>query len=49
MSLDDVRVYASRTRSAKNVAELADIVRHALDAIIREIKDLQTRVSKIER
>jgi len=49
MSLNQAKNYVRKVRDARDVAELAKSVERALDEIIREIRDLQIRVSNAER
>jgi uncharacterized protein YlxW (UPF0749 family) len=49
MGLHEAENYARRLRNPRDAAALADDTRRALNELIKEIKDLQARVSKLER
>jgi hypothetical protein len=49
MSLQQAENYARRLRNPRDAAALADDARRALNELIKEIRDLQARVSKLER
>jgi hypothetical protein len=49
MSLSNAEMYGRRARNADNHEEVGENVKKAIDELIREIRDLEARVSNLER
>jgi hypothetical protein len=49
MGLQQAENYARRLHNPRDAAAMADNIRRALNELIKEIRDLQARVSKLER
>jgi hypothetical protein len=48
MSLSNAGMYGRRARAARDVAEVGDNAKRAIDELIKEIKRLQAQVADLE-
>ena len=48
MTTSDAEKYGRRAKVARDVAEIGSAVMHAVDELVRAIRDLETRVSRLE-
>ena len=48
MTISDAEKYGRRAQVASEVAEIGSAVKHAVDELVRAIRDLEARISRLE-
>jgi hypothetical protein len=48
MTTSDAEKYSRRAQAAGDVAEVGSAVKHAVDELVRAIRDLEARISRLE-
>jgi hypothetical protein len=48
MTISDAEKYGRRAQVAGDVAEIGSAVKHAVDELVRAIRDLEVRISRLE-
>jgi outer membrane murein-binding lipoprotein Lpp len=48
MTTSDAEKYGRRAQAAGDVAEVGSAVKHAVDELVRAIRDLEARISRLE-